>query len=70
MSISSEYLLTVAVERSLGICACSIVSTTVVDIYSAFIDVLNDINRAYNDDDNEWPGKRGIGAGVGLQFAS
>ena len=39
LSIPSESLLTGAVERSLGICTCSIVSATVVYISSTFIDV-------------------------------
>ena len=39
LSIPSESLLTGAVERSLGICASSIVSATVVGISSTFIDV-------------------------------
>ena len=39
VSIPSESLLTGAVERSLGICTCSIVSATVVYISSTFIDV-------------------------------
>ena len=39
VSISSESLLTGAVERSLGICASSIVSVTVVGISSTFINV-------------------------------
>ena len=39
MSISSESLLTGAVERFLGICACSIISATVVGISSTFIDI-------------------------------
>ena len=39
VSISSESLLTGAVERSLGICASSIVSATVVGMSSTFIDV-------------------------------
>ena len=39
VSISSESLLTGAVERSLGICGCRIVSAIVVGISSTFIDV-------------------------------
>ena len=39
VSISSESLLTGAVERSLGICASSIVSVTIVGISSTFINV-------------------------------
>ena len=39
VSIPSESLLTGAVERSLSICACNIVSATVVYISSTFIDV-------------------------------
>ena len=53
VSISSESLLTGAVERSLGICACSIVSATVVGISSTFIDVLYEINRTYHGHDDE-----------------
>ena len=39
VSISSESLLTGAVERSLGICGCRIVSAIVVGISSTFTDV-------------------------------
>ena len=39
VSISNESLLTGAVERSLGICASSIVSATIVRISSTFINV-------------------------------
>ena len=53
VSISNESLLTGAVERSRGICACSIVSATIVRISSAFINVENEMNRTYHDHDIE-----------------